>query len=938
MGEKSRQGKNMTWYKRIIYLMIFCTLVVSSTSTVVEAASGAEKKTVRVGYYTAPGFQEYNENTGEYRGLGYEYLMALKQYTGWEYEFVPVEFSDGVQMLENGELDLMNNVSKTAEREELLAFSDYASGSNYGCLVVNADNTDFAYNDFEKFSQMRIGLLYDSIYNSYFQDFCDENGIHPVISYYDTGSEANEAMATGVIDGRIISSSYDSNVRVVAKFAPMDYYFAVPKAEEELLGELNQAMELIRTDIPNLENELEERYQSDYVENAVIMTEAEKKYAKETQNVKVAVSDAWYPISYFDDRGVYTGPLSEVYELLSEATGLQFEFVRYDNYESALDGVFSGETDMISEFPNDFSFADKWNTTLTGMVNQVSIYRITNENYYSGKIEKVAVFGCTYLEEQVKKLYGNDVTYVTVKDAGAAVEAVRTGEVDCTYLNHFQARDFQNRGRYLALKYVLMPSLEYDFCLGVSDNADPALKSLISKGLQTISKDEITEIFQRTAEDTVNPDVDMLFYQNPVLIIVTVSVIAAILVLFLAFLFYYKRIQDKNKELESASRAKTDFLSNMSHEIRTPMNAIIGMTKLAQNEKVENPVVTNYLREIDESSQYLLSILNDVLDMSRIESKRFSLNKLWVQPNKVTNPCLDMIIPMMREKNITFTYEEIVRKDTFYEYYVDVMKTQQLLMNLLNNAYKFTSPGGHVSLSFKNVSINKEQETAVDQIVVEDDGCGMSEEFLQKIFTPFEQERNSYTGPVQGTGLGLALSKSIVNQMGGEISVKSKLGEGSKFTVTFPYQYRLLKDQVKEIVTEVKATGEMELTGKRILLVEDHPLNTMIVTKLLENRGILVSTAENGQIALDMFQKNEPEYYSIILMDIRMPVMDGLECSRRIRKLKRADARTIPIIAMTANAFEEDVKACLEAGMNAHVSKPIDPDKLFETMEQILEK
>ena len=890
-------------------------------------------KIVRVGYYIVPGFQECNDETGEYSGISYEYMMALKQYTNWEYEFIPVEFSDGIRMLENGELDLMNNVSKTPEREEKLGFSTYASGSNYGCLIVNSDNTKYAYNDYKSFAHMRVGLLTDSIFNSYFKDYCRQHDISPECLYYQTSSQASEAMKRGDIDARIVSSSYHMNVRVVAKFAPMDYYFAVPKGDDEMLSELNIAMEQIKTDIPQLESNLEARYSDDYVEQNVVTTKEEEKFLEKNRTVKVAVSDSWYPISYFDNFGVYSGPLAQIYAKIAEKTGIHFVFVKYPGYAEVLESLYRGEADIAAEFPNDFSFADQWNVSLTNMVSQVSVYRITSEKYYAGKIKRIALFENPYLDRQIKKLYGNDVTYIEVADAKEAVEAVRTGKVDCTYLNYYQAMDFQNQGKYLAMKYLLMPSLQYDFCIGIADCADPALKSLIEKGLWTISEDEKAALFQETAEHTKVPGIDMLFYQNPVIIVIAVSTLAGIAVLMVANYFYYRRIQAKNQELERASRAKTDFLSNMSHEIRTPMNAIIGITKLAEKENIGNSVVTDYLKKIDESSQYLLSILNDVLDMSRIESDRFMLNKVWVSPKEITVPCLDMIVPMMEKKKISFVYDHQMAEDTFYEYYVDIMKTQQLLMNLLNNAYKFTAEGGHVSFHFQNLSIDRETQTAIDQFIITDDGCGMSEEFLKKIFTPFEQERNNYTGPVQGTGLGLALSKSIIQQMGGDITVISKLGEGSEFTVTFPYRYRMVKEKRTEEIQKEQKKEDTALSGTRMLLAEDHPLNAMIVTRLLEARGIFVVHVENGQEALNAFQDSDVNTFAAILMDIRMPLMDGIEACKAIRACDRPDATAIPIIAMTANVFEEDIQNCLDAGMDAHLSKPIDPDLMYQVLE-----
>lgn len=396
--------------------------------------------------------------------------------------------------------------------------------------------------------------------------------------------------------------------------------------------------------------------------------------------------------------------------------------------------------------------------------------------------------------------------------------------------------------------------------------------------------------------------------------------------------------QKKNQEelkraLESAkvaSNAKTSFLSQMSHEIRTPMNAIIGMTQLA--EQTKNPAeIMHYLEQIDSSSQYLLGIINDILDMSRIESGKLELHPQWVDSGKIVKDCIEMLKPSMEKKQIKFVYPEKLNSLN-YVFYVDPLRVQQIYMNLLNNAVKFTPEGGTITLSMKNIV--RDETSARDRICIEDTGCGMSKEFLTRIFHPFEMEENPYSASVQGTGLGLALVKSFVTQMGGEIWVESELGKGSVFTMELPYKYKK-KEKKDEIEEDIKITN---LAEKRILLVDDHPLNREIAKKLLENEQAQVTVVVDGKDACDIFRQSEAYYFDAILMDIRMPVMDGLEATGEIRRMKREDAQSIPIIAMTANAFDEDMEKSLKAGMNAHLAKPIEPDKLYLTLAKFVTK
>lgn len=394
-------------------------------------------------------------------------------------------------------------------------------------------------------------------------------------------------------------------------------------------------------------------------------------------------------------------------------------------------------------------------------------------------------------------------------------------------------------------------------------------------------------------------------------------------------------LQAALEDAKSASRAKSDFLSNMSHEMRTPMNAIIGMTQIATDEVYDPEITVENLNSIKKSSKYLLSIINDILDMSRIESGKFNLNCEWVSMDEILSPCVDMIKPFTEEKHITFEYPDS-DKVKYFEYHIDPLKTKHMLMNLLNNACKFTGDGGTIRLTIKN--LRHDDKTSTDIIIVEDNGCGMSEEFLTRIFQPFSQEPNIYSRSTQGTGLGLALARKIALAMGGDIEVESKLGSGSKFSITFPYLYRIKE---KETVTEKEekvSNCEEYLKGCNILLCEDNEINAVIGSKLLSKAGCNVVLAKDGQEGISLFSKSKENEIDAILMDIRMPVMDGLTATHEIRKMERADALTVPIIAMSANAFEEDVRTSIAAGMNEHLAKPVEPDVLYQTLCRLIKK
>ncbi|MDD4369754.1 MAG: response regulator [Anaerostipes sp.] len=397
--------------------------------------------------------------------------------------------------------------------------------------------------------------------------------------------------------------------------------------------------------------------------------------------------------------------------------------------------------------------------------------------------------------------------------------------------------------------------------------------------------------------------------------------------------------EEKKKRLELekalsaakiASKSKSTFLAQMSHEIRTPMNAITGMTRLAMEEN--NPYeIKNYLNKIDNSSHYLLNIINDILDMSRIENGKFELRPDWIIGGNILKGCVDMLAPEMDKKNITFLYPNIDKHDTT-EWFIDGLRVQQVFMNLLNNALKFTPQGGTIQVQVKR--LKDDGKHRIDQVEIKDTGYGMSQDFLPRIFQPFEQEINPYSKEISGTGLGLTIVKQIITFMNGNITVESQLGKGSTFTFTLHYDYRpLAKVPDKLILVNTEA-----LEGKRILLVDDHPLNCEIAKKLLKSRGLSVTEAMDGLEALQLFTSSIEGYFDAILMDIRMPRMNGLEASREIRNLDRKDAREIPIIAMTANAFDEDIQESLNAGMDLHLAKPIEPSILYQALLNLILK
>ena len=393
---------------------------------------------------------------------------------------------------------------------------------------------------------------------------------------------------------------------------------------------------------------------------------------------------------------------------------------------------------------------------------------------------------------------------------------------------------------------------------------------------------------------------------------------------------------------EASSRAKTSFLSNMSHEIRTPMNAIIGLDNIALRDPDLTPRTRDHLEKIGSSAKHLLGLINDILDMSRIESGRMVLKSEEFAFQEFLNQINIMINGQCQDKGLAYECKIIGQVS---DYYIgDDLKLKQVLINILGNAVKFTDPPGQVTLSAEE--LGRSEDICTMRFLITDTGIGMDEEYIPKIFEAFSQEDATATNRYGGSGLGMSITRNFVEMMGGRIDVESKKGVGSTFIVTVTLQVSdrneaardagFLQEGPGAAAADTGGEDSLSLEGRRVLMAEDVDQNAEILADLLELEEILSERAENGEEALRMFEDSEEGYYDLILMDVRMPVMDGLSATRVIRALSRPDAKTIPIVAMTANVFDEDVEQSLKAGMNAHLAKPVEPDKLYETMGRLI--
>ncbi len=885
------------------------------------AADTAEKRTVRVGYYTMSNFQEYDASSGEYRGYSYDYLQAIAQYAGWNYEFVPVSFDKGLTMLEDGELDLMNNVEKTDTLSEHLSFSTLASGESSTCLVVDADNSEVSYEDFDALSRLTVGLSYsDSVKNSAFIDYCKDNDCMPKIIYYHSWSHVLQGMNSGEVNAYLVSSLEASSMRTVARIGVHPYYLATTKGNSSLLQELNAAMNKMKTENPYLEEGLYQKYHSRTGNELTVISESEKEYIASEPSVKVAYSPQWYPVSYTDGSEIFDGAMKAVFRKIEENTGLKFSYVGYATNEEALAAFRNGEADVFAGFPYDFTWASENNAKITAPFLTLVIFNAYKAGTSGGSRMAVTEGGYRkYLTDEILKSPYSFESYPSEKEC---LDAVLDGSADFSLVDSYEMEYYSKRFAYQGLAYKAT-GISYSLSLAVKNSADSRLYTIINKAVTSIGSESIHQAFEDTSLSAKSLSLIDTLYANQRLAVVIFLILGFMLAAFLIGMLNSRQMKWKNAELKKAANAKSEFLSNMSHDMRTPLNGIIGYTGLAR-ETADAAEKEEYLDKIKISGEFLLSLINDTLDISKIESGKFVLNPDIVSGKELIHNTVVPIQMTAKAKNIRFLVDTDRAPKGYLK--IDAVNSQKVLLNLLSNAVKYTPEGGTVRLMIERVDPPVENKNC--RIVVEDNGIGMDEEFQKKMFEPFTQEYTEEARNTQGTGLGLSIVRRIILLMGGTISVKSKKGEGTTFELLVPVEITEYKDR------KPHSAGTADLRGKHVLLCEDNYMNTEIAKKLAESRGLRVDCAENGAKGAELFASSPEYYYSLILMDLRMPVMDGYDASKMIRKMQRPDASSVPILAMSADAFEDDVRKTREAGMNGHISKPVNNAVFFEALEK----
>ena len=1065
-------------------VMLSLLLLLSAVLPVKAAAETASAKVVRVGSFEDT-FNYVNEK-GARKGYGYELLETLSGYTGWQFEYVTCDWSDCFEKLKNGEIDIIGGISYTEDRTQEMLFSDEPMGVEKYYLYADLSRADISASDFKTLNGQKIGVLMGTEPEVMLAEWEEKYGLKTEHVNISNNEDVKQKLANHEIDCFVsLEESFwaERGISTITRVGESGIYYAINKNRPDIKEELDDAMRALDEAVPFYTADLYKRYFS--MDYTPILTGEEKAWLRKHGAIRMGFLASDSGVSTFDPAtGEFTGVITDYIQFAADCLGnqeLEFQLVGYDSKEAELDALKSGEIDMIFHCDQNPNLAEEYHFACTNTTWTSNLMAVTNKQHFNeNNVNRIAVPQNKLSLKKYLAFYYPQWEIVDCDTQEDAARLVKDGQADCFVTGISSENKYSKKYSFYSVPLVN----PVRSCFAVN-SGNRSLLSILNKTIKAMPVNMLAgalAMYKSSARKVTLSD----FIKDNFFKVMLISSIAVAVVLLTILMLLQKarkaeaaarkaasdtqelnaKLQVAVEKAESANRAKSTFLSNMSHDIRTPMNAIIGFTTLALSNIDDTDRVKDYLGKTLASSNHLLSLINDVLDMSRIESGKIHLEEVEVNLSDVLHDLKTIVSGQIYAKQLELYMD--VMDVTDEDVYCDKTRLNQILLNLLSNAIKFTPAGGTVSVRVRQLA-GKVHGCGQYEFRIKDNGIGMSQEFAQKIFEPFERERTSTVSRIQGTGLGMAITKNIVDMMGGTIEVQTAQGKGTEFTVCVPMraqteqrpvekiteleglkalvvdddfntcdsvtkmlvkvgmraewtlsgkeavlrarqsiemsdvyhayiidwrlpdmngievtrQIRSLHDDTpiiiltaydwSDIEVEAKAAGvtafcskpmfmsdlretlmsalgqksadavqgllpekNADFKGKHILLVEDNELNREIAQEILQEYGFLVDTAENGAVAVEKVSTAAPGSYDLVLMDVQMPIMDGYTATRKIRALDDPARAKLPILAMTANAFDEDRRNALESGMNGFLSKPIVIDDLVQELRKIL--
>ena len=935
-----------TW--RSICAMLCLLLLLPALFPVKAAAETVPAKVVRVGSFEDT-FNYVNEK-GIRKGYGYELLQTLSGYTGWQLEYVTCDWSDCFEKLKNGEIDIMGDISYTEDRTEEMLFSDEPMGEEKDYLYADLSRADISASDYKTLNGKKIGVLMGTepeVMLTEWEEKYDLKTQHVNIS---NNEDAKQKLANHEIDCFVsLEESFwaELGISTMTRVGSSDIYYAINKDRADIKEELDNAMRALEDADPFYTADLYKRYFS--MDYTPILTGEEKAWLKKHGAIRMGFLTGDSGVSVYDpSTGELTGTITDYIRFAKDCLGnqeLEFQMVGYDSQKAELDALKSGEIDMVFHFDQSPNLAEEYRVACTNTTWTSNMMAVTNKEHFNEtQANRVAVPQNKISLTRYLAVYYPQWEIVDCAAQEDAARLVKDGQADCFVTGVSSQENYSKKYDFYS---VPLPNPAKS-CFAVN-SGNGILLSILNKTIKAMPINMLTGSLAMYKSSSRKVTLSEFIRDNFFMVLLVSSIFVAVILLAILKLLRKARkaeaaarkaandTQELNAKLqiaaenaESANRAKSTFLFNMSHDIRTPMNAIIGYADLASRHSDDPAKLKKYMENIQVCGQNLLMLLNNVLDLARIENDKTEMEYSVSDVEKDFRNCLAMFRNQADSKGQTLT----VTTQLPYPYiYADIPHLTEVCTNLVSNAVKYTGNGGTIRCGVTQ----KPGEKAgwCDTVItVADNGIGMSQEFQKHIFEPFERERTSTVSKVEGSGIGMGIVKKLVGLMGGTVEVESKIGVGSTFTVTIPC--RIASEDETQAKREINPSDQKCLCGTRILLTEDNDLNAEIATELLQEEGCTVDRAKDGVECVDMLEKAANGTYQLILMDVQMPVMNGYDATKKIRRMDDPQKANIPIVAMTANAFSEDKQVALDAGMNDHIAKPINMSVLVPTLRKYL--
>lgn len=937
-----------TLMRKSVCALLSLLLLLSAVLPVKAAAETAPVKVVRVGSFEDT-FNYCNEK-GARKGYGYELLQTLSGYTGWQFEYVTCDWSDCFEKLENGEIDIMGGISYTEDRAEEMLFSDEPMGEEKYYLYADLSRADISASNFKTLNGKKVGVLMGTEPEVMLTEWEKKYGIKTQHVNISNNEDVQQKLANHEIDCFVSleeSLWAELGISTITRVGKSSIYYVLNKDRSDLKEELDNAMRALDEEAPFYTADLCKKYFS--LDYKPILTGEEKAWLRKHGAIRMGFLTSDSGVSTFDPAtGEITGTITDYIQFAADCLGnqkLEFQLVGYDDKEAELNALKSGEIDMIFHFDQSPNLAEEYRVARTNTTWTANMMVVTNQQLFTeNKVNRVAVPQNKISLTRYIAFYYPQWEIVDCDTQEDAIKLVKDGQADCFIIGvSSEAKYSKIYGFYS----VPLPN-PANSCFAVN-SGNRSLLSILNKTIKAMPANMLTSSLAMHKSSLRKVTLSEFIKDNFVMVLLVGSIAVAVILLTILQLLRKARkaeaaarkaaddTQELNAKLqvavenaESANRAKSTFLFNMSHDIRTPMNVIIGYADLASRHSDDPAKLKKYMENIQVCGQNLLMLLNNVLDLARIENDKTEMEYSVSDIDKDFRNCIAMFRNLADSKGQTL----MVTTQLLHPYiYADIPHLTEVCTNLVSNAVKYTGAGGTIRCDVTQKPGEKESWCNM-VITVADNGIGMSQEFQKHIFEPFERERTSTVSKVEGSGIGMGIVKKLVGLMGGTVEVESRIGVGSTFTVTIPC--RIASEDEIQAKRETGPSDQKSLFGVKILLAEDNDLNAEIAVELLQEEGCTVDRAKDGVECVDMLEKAANGTYQLILMDIQMPVMNGYDATKKIRRMDDPQKADIPIIAMTANAFSEDKQAALDAGMNDHIAKPINMNVLVPTIQKYL--